>query len=163
MIFLPQFQFNDIAVYLGTATRNNGFPIKQRCLLFTIAITTTPKSRFPCDEIWLVSRLLVLSWAGFFCSLLCFLRLSSLLRSGLVSYILLYAPVSSAFVAAGTVVVLIFTSVVKVSYVCVVSENCLPSETDNSLSGSTIPAFRRWLSSGVQQWSLPACCLGHVF
>jgi hypothetical protein len=39
--------------------------------LFIVAITFTQKLRLPDDATWLVCRLLVLSWADFFCSQLC--------------------------------------------------------------------------------------------
>jgi hypothetical protein len=54
---------------LVTRQETNGFQIRRSCLLdklFTITITITQKSHIPHDATWLVCRLLVLSWAGFF-------------------------------------------------------------------------------------------------
>jgi hypothetical protein len=72
---------------LVTRQEINGFRIKWSCLLdnsFKIRIKIALKERFPDDATWLVRRLLVLGWAGFFCSHLSSVRLWSGLRSGLL-------------------------------------------------------------------------------
>jgi hypothetical protein len=146
---------------LETRQEINGLRIRRSDLLdklCAIAITVTQKQRLPGDATWLVCRLLVLSWAAFFCSQLCSVRLWSGLRSKPVTF----RPVASVFVAAGTARVLVFISVVTVCYVCVVSER-LPSKMDNSLSGSTVPGVSQCLPNVAQQWSVSTCCPGHAF
>jgi hypothetical protein len=75
-----------------------------------------------------------------------------------------YAPVASVFVAAGTVLALVFTSVVT-CYVCVVSETCMNGCLAKWITPCMAPLFRRlesvyraFLSNGLFQILVPTTC-----
>jgi hypothetical protein len=87
---------NILSPILVTRQEINRFRIRRSSLLdklFTIPITITQKWRLPDDATWLVCRLLILSWAGFFCSQLGSVRLCSELCSVLLYSV--FSPVLS--------------------------------------------------------------------